>query len=88
VVVDGELLDLLNDELLLALDDLADFGVVDCGVDLALHHGAAFVVFDIALPPLGWHSAIFGEALLSEVAEGQVISIGHEVLYLSALHLL
>jgi hypothetical protein len=88
VVVDGQLLDLLDHELLLPLDDLADLRVVDRGVHVALHHRSSLVVLDVAFPPLGRHLAVLAEALLAEVSQGQVVGIGHQVLHLSPLHFL
>lgn len=88
VAVDGQLLDLGDHELLLLLDDVADPRVVDGGVDIALHHGPSFVVLDVSFPPLGGHSAFLTEALLPEVAQGQIVGIGHQVLYIPSLHFL
>lgn len=88
MVVDGEFFDFLDDELLLPLDDLTDFGVVDGGMDIALHHGSALVVLDVALPSLRRHLTVLAEPLLSEVPQSEVVGVGHEVLHLSVLHFL
>jgi hypothetical protein len=88
VVVDGELFYFLDDEILLTLDDVTDARVIDGGVHIALHHGAALVVLDVSFPAFGRHAAILAEALLPKVSEGQVVSIGHQVLHFSPLHFL
>lgn len=88
MVVNRQLFDFLNDKFLLPLNNFADFGVVDGRVYVALHHGSSFVVLDIAFPSLGRHSAVFAEALLSEVAKCQIVSIGHEILDFAMLHFL
>lgn len=78
----------MNNELLLSLDDFADFGVVDGGMHIALHHGSPLIVLNVPFPSLRRHLAVFAEALLSEVSQRQIVSVGHEVLYLSMLHFL
>jgi hypothetical protein len=57
-------------------------------VHIALHHGTAFIVLDVAFPSLCGHAVVFAEALLAEVPEGQVVGVGHQVLDFAALHLL
>lgn len=57
-------------------------------MDVALHHGAPIVVFDVALPSLSWHTALLTEALLLEVADCVVICVGHQILDLLILHVL
>lgn len=69
-------------------DDVADSGIVDGGMDVALHHCAALVIFDVAFPALGGHAVVLAEALLAEVAQCEVVGVGHQILYFSALHLL
>lgn len=61
----------------LLFDDFADSGIVEAWVDVALHHGASFIVLDVALPSLRGHTIILGEALLTEIPQGKIISVGH-----------
>jgi hypothetical protein len=49
-------------------------------VNLALHHSASTVVLDVALPSVLRHEAFLVETLLFEKVNGQVISIGQEIL--------
>ena len=88
MTVDGKFFDFLDDKLFLPFDDIANPRVVDGWVNITLHHGAPFVVFDIALPSIWRHPTIFTEALLPKITQSQIISIGHQVLNLSPLHLL
>ncbi len=49
-------------------------------MNLALHHSASTVVLDVALPSVLRHEAFLIETLLFEKVNGQVISIGQEIL--------
>lgn len=68
--VQRELFYFENDELFLLLNDLTHTRVVDCGVHMALHHGASLIILDVALPPVGAHPAVFTEPLLPEITQG------------------
>lgn len=88
VIVYRQFFDLLDYELFLLFDYVAYFGVVYCWVDKTLHHGSSFVVFYISFPSFRWHPALFAETLLSKISQSQIVSICHEILNLSSLHLL
>lgn len=53
-----------------------DAAIVDIFIDVALHHSAAVIVFDVPFPSLLLHLALLIEALLPEVFDGIVVSIG------------
>lgn len=54
-------------------------------LDSALHHCASIVVFDVAFPARLGQVVILREALLAEVLDGVVISIGQKVVQLLGL---
>ena len=70
----------VDDEVSLHLDNLTDVLIINILVDLALHHGGAAVVLDVALPSRLGHLKVLREALLPEVLDGVVVRVGHEVL--------
>ena len=54
--------------------------IIKALVNFTLHHSWARIVFDIAFPPGLRHLQMLGEPLFSEVLDGIVVSVGHEVL--------
>ena len=74
------------DNFLLLFDDITHPCIVDCGMNKALHHCSSFVVFYVTFPSIWRHSTVLAKALLSEVAQSQIISISHEVLNFPPLH--
>jgi hypothetical protein len=64
----------------LFLQNVRDIDIVDIFDDLALHHGAAIVVLNIALPPRLGHVTLLVKALLLEEFGGIVVCIGQEIL--------
>mmetsp|Transcript_67363 Transcript_67363/g.179843 ORF Transcript_67363/g.179843 Transcript_67363/m.179843 type:complete len:496 (-) Transcript_67363:59-1546(-) len=69
----------------LPLDHGGDVEVVDVGVDEALHERRALVVLNVGRPPRALHRDGLVEALLLEVAHGEVVGVGQEVV--EAVHL-
>ena len=57
----------------------------DVALNCALHHCASIVVFDVAFPARLRQVVILREALLAEVLDGVVISIGQKVVQLLGL---
>lgn len=88
MTVDRQFLNFGDYKLFLFFDDVTDSWVVNCGMDIAFHHCSSFVIFDISFPSFRWHPAIFTKTLLSEIPQGEVISICHQVLNFPPLHLL
>lgn len=74
------LIDLGNDCLLLHPKDLAYVHIINVFHDLALHHSAAIVIFDVTFPATFWHVALSIEALLLEKLCRIVICICQKVL--------
>ena len=72
-------LDQLLQDLLLLSHDRAELGVDDLRVELAAHQGRAVVVLDVAVVDGLGQLDVLAEALLLEVADGELISEGEEV---------
>jgi len=71
--------DLGDNGISLLLQDLRDVHIVNVFNDLALHHGATVVIFDVSLPLSLGHVRILTEALLLEKLRRIVIRVGTEI---------
>jgi hypothetical protein len=74
------LIDLRNDAIPLQPECLRDIHVVDVPDNLALHHGAAIVVLDVALPAGLRHVTLLVKALLLEKLSRIVVRVCQEIL--------
>jgi len=81
----NNLVNLANHKVSLALDRVRNVFVIDTLMNFTLHHGRARVIFDITFPSGLRHLEVLGEALLSEVLDGVIIRIGHEILKANCL---
>ena len=72
-------LDQLLQDLLLLPHDRAELGVDDLGVELAAHQSRAVVVLDVAVVNGLCQLDVLAEALLLEVADGELVGKGEEV---------
>lgn len=78
--LDHDLIDLVDDSIPLHPKSLRYVYVIHIFHDLALHHRASIVVFDIALPSALCHESLWVKALLSEKLDCIIVSIGQKVL--------
>jgi hypothetical protein len=74
------LIDLRDYAIPLQSECLRDIHVVDVPHNLALHHGAAIVVLDVALPSGLRHVTLLIETLLLEKLCRIVVRVGQEIL--------
>ena len=72
-------LDQLLQDLLLLSHDRAELGVDDLRVELAAHQGRAVVVLDVAVVDGLGQLDVLAEALLLEVADGELVGEREEV---------
>ncbi len=71
--------DQLLQDFFLFSDDRAELGVNDLRVELATHQGRALVVLDVALIDGLRKLDVLAEALLLEVADGELVGEGQEM---------
>ena len=75
-----DLLDLGDHEVTLHFDGVRYILIINADMNLTLHHGRPAVVLDVAFPARLRHLQVLREALLTEVLDGVVVGVGHEVL--------
>ena len=67
--IEGKFFDSVDYNLFLLFNDVTHSWVIDCWMNIALHHSTSFIIFDKSFPSLCGHSTIFTKSLLSKITQ-------------------